>query len=91
MYGEAGVLQDRVEVLALMAKGAGATRVNGFDVARMNRRNATVTAPCTASVLARRRGGIPSRARATTAPNRVRMRIQRSIEPSWFPQTPVSL
>ena len=50
-----------------------------------------VTAACTASVLARSRAGTLFFETATTPPNSARIRIQRSIEPSWFPHTPVSL
>ncbi len=62
--------------------------MNGFEVVMMNSTNTKVISPCTPSVLARSRGGTEFFAAATQAPNRVRIRTQRSIEPSWFPQTP---
>ena len=57
----------------------------------MNARNAAPIAPCTDSTLARRPGGRCSPNTAAVAPNSARISTHSSIEPSWFPQTPVTL
>jgi hypothetical protein len=49
------------------------------------------TMPWIASTRARNVCGSSAPNTATAAPNSARMRIQSSIEPSWFPQTPVIL
>ena len=90
MEGERRVLQDRIEAAAFgrrLDRGA----ANGFDVSRMNSRNATAIEACTASTLARRVRGkfVPNS--ATAAPNSARISTHSSIEPSWFPQTPEML
>ena len=57
----------------------------------MKPKNATATVACTPSTRARRLGGRLPPQTATMAPNSVRISIQSSIEPSWFPQVPASL
>ena len=90
MDREAEVLQDRVEVAALERR-LRQTRRNGFEVTRMKRWNAAAIQACTASTLAFSVAGrLPPNA-ATSAPNSARIRTQSSIEPSWFPHTPVNL
>ena len=89
MDREADVLQHRVEVLP--STGAGTSRRNGFEVKRMKSRNAAAI-----QRLHREHDGLQRRAgcapnAATSAPNSARMSTQSSIEPSWFPQTPVTL
>ncbi len=90
MDREAEILQQRVEVLPFERRRARRAS-NGFEVMRMKARKAMVTAACTASVLARSRAGMLSRDSATTPPNSARIRTHSSIEPSWFPHTPVTL
>ena len=57
----------------------------------MKARKPTPIMPCTASTRAFSVGGRLLPNSATAAPNSARMRTQSSIEPSWFPQTPVIL
>ena len=57
----------------------------------MNSRKPTPIMPCTASTRARSSGGRLSQNSATAAPHSDSMNTHRSIEPSWFPQTPVIL
>ena len=57
----------------------------------MKARKAAPIAPCTASTRARRPGGRCSPKLAAAAPNSARISTHMSIEPSWFPQTPVTL
>jgi hypothetical protein len=57
----------------------------------MKAKKATPIEACTASTRALSAGGRLPPQVATIAPKSVRIRIQSSIEPSWFPQTPVTL
>ena len=91
MDGEADVLQDRIEVAALRA-APGSSRANGLEVKRMKRRKAAPIQPCTASTRRAQRGRAGCAPKtATSAPKSARISTQRSIEPSWLPQTPVTL
>ena len=62
--------------------GAPATRAKGFDVSRINRRNAAAIQDCTASTFARRSSGIDRENKATAAVNSESTKTQKSIEPS---------
>ena len=66
-------------------------RMNGFEVKMMKAKNATETEDCTASTRALRVGGRLPPNQAAIAPNSVRISTQSSIDPSWFPQTPLIL
>jgi hypothetical protein len=66
-------------------------RVNGFDVKRMKAKNAAATEDCTASTRALSVGGRLPPNQAAQAPKSVRISTHRRSEPSWFPQTPVTL
>ena len=55
----------------------------------MNSRKPTAIMPWTASTRARNAGGRLSLNSATAAAHSDSMNTHRSIEPSWFPQTPV--
>ena len=66
-------------------------RRNGLDVSRMNSRKPTAIMPCTASTRARRAGGKLSLNSATAAEHSDSMNTHSSMEPSWFPHTPVIL
>ncbi len=57
----------------------------------MNSRKPTAIMPCTASTRARSAGGRLLENSATAAAHSDSMKTHRSIEPSWFPQTPVIL
>ena len=54
----------------------------------MKSRKATLIRPCTASALALSVRGSERPKRATSAPKMARISTHKSIEPSWFPQTP---
>jgi hypothetical protein len=71
--------------------GGNASRVNGLDVKRMKAKNAAATEDCTARTRAFRVGGRFCPNQAAQAPNSVRISTQSRSEPSWFPQTPVTL
>lgn len=89
MYREADILKYRVEIPPSM--GAGFIRINGFEVIRMKRRNAAATNPCTERTFDRSVAGKLPLNQATKAPKNVRISTHRSIDPSWFPHTPVTL
>jgi hypothetical protein len=72
-------------------KGGVSSRRNGFEVKRMKAMKATPTAAWTDSTRARKRSGRLPPNHAAIAPNSARISTQRSIDPSWFPQTPVTL
>ena len=57
----------------------------------MNRMKATAIHDCTASTLAFSVSGRLPPNTATSAPNSARIRTHNSIEPSWFPHTPLIL
>ena len=57
----------------------------------MNSRNPVAIMPWTARTRARNAGGRLSLNSATAAAHSDSMNTHRSIEPSWFPQTPVIL
>ncbi len=57
----------------------------------MNRMKATAIHDCTASTLAFSVIGRLPPNTATSAPNSARIRTHSSIEPSWFPHTPLIL
>ena len=57
----------------------------------MNSRKPTPIRPWIASTRALRVGGRLRPNQATRAPNRARISTHRTIEPSWFPHTPVTL
>ena len=57
----------------------------------MKARKPTPIIACTASTRARSVGGRLRPNAATAAPNSARISTHRSIEPSWFPQTPATL
>ena len=57
----------------------------------MKARKAAAIRPCTESTRACRRAGKPSPKSATSAPKIARISAQSSMEPSWLPQTPVTL
>ena len=91
MDREADVLQDRVEVLPFQRRRIERART-GLEVRRMKRRKAAAIQPCTASTRARSaRGQVAAESRDQRAEAASRISTQRSIEPSWFPQTPVTL
>ena len=91
MDGEADVLKDRIEVVALDRRG-GRGGANGLEVRSMkSEEGGARSSACTERTSAFRRSGRFAPNAATSAPNSARMRTQRSIEPSWFPQTPVNL
>ena len=71
--------------------GGAAMRAKGSDVSRMNSRNAAAIQDWTQSTSPRRSAGMPREATATAAAKVARISTQSSIEPSWFPQTPVIL
>ena len=90
MDGEAGVLQDRIEVAALERRLRQAQeRVRGEQDEEIEGRRRSTTAPparCAFSVA----GRLPPNT-ATSAPNSARISTQSSIEPSWLPHTLVIL
>ena len=53
--------------------------------------NAVPIDACTDRTRARSRGGRLSPKTAAAAPNSARISTHSSIEPSWFPQTPLTL
>ncbi len=57
----------------------------------MKSTNAAAIHDCTASTLAFSVAGRLPPASATSAPNSARISTHSSIEPSWFPHTPVIL
>ena len=57
----------------------------------MKAKKATPTIAWTPSTRARSVGGRLPPNQAASAPNRARISTQSSIEPSWFPQTPLIL
>ena len=57
----------------------------------MNRMKATAIQDCTASTLALSVAGRLPPNIATSAPNSARISTHSSIEPSWFPHTPLIL
>ena len=71
--------------------GAGTRRRNGLEVVTMKARKAKPIQPCTESTSAFSRSGRLVPKAATRAPKSARMSTHRSIEPSWFPHTPVIL
>jgi hypothetical protein len=71
--------------------GGGNTRRNGLDVNTVKVRNPAAIQACTASARALRVAGRPCPNRATAAPKPASIRIHNSIDPSWFPHTPVIL
>jgi hypothetical protein len=71
--------------------GGVTSRRNGFEVNRMKAMKATPTEACTASTRARSLSGRLPPNHPAMAPKRARISTQSSIEPSWFPQTPVTL
>ncbi len=76
---------------SLPSMGAGQSRRNGFDVNRTKSRKATAIQAWTDRTSARSRSGRFWLNTATSAPNSARISTHRSIDPSWFPQTPVIL
>ena len=76
----------RIGLRSWPSNGAGIIRLNGFDVIRMNSRNAAVTQPCTDSTVALSVCGRRPPKIATRAENSTRISTHRSIEPSWLPQ-----
>ncbi len=63
-------------------------RRNGLEVSRIKRQNATAIDACTDSTLAFSVAGKLRPKAATAAPNSERINTHRTIDPSWFPQTP---
>ena len=57
----------------------------------MNRMKATAIQACTESTLALSESGKLPPNSATSAPNSARISTHNSIEPSWFPHTPLIL
>ena len=57
----------------------------------MNNRKPAPIMPCTASTRARNSRGKLVPKSATAAPHSARISTQSSIEPSWFPHTPLIL
>ncbi len=90
MKRERRVLQDRIEAVAV-EPAAVSRRRNGFDVSRMNSRNATEIDACTASTLAFSVAGRLLPNSATAAPKIDRISTHSTIEPSWFPHAPAIL
>jgi hypothetical protein len=62
-----------------------------LEVSRMKSRKAAAIQPCTAQHVGLQPVRQVRPKTATSAPNSARISTQRSIEPSWFPQTPVIL
>ena len=89
MEGEAGVLQQRVQIVAVdrrleqadeRVRGEQDEGEEGGGDRRLDRKDAG----------AQGGGRLPPQT-ATMAPKSVRISIQSSIEPSWLPQVPASL
>ena len=55
----------------------------------MNNRKPVAIIPCTASTRARRSGGRLPENKASAALHTPSMNTHRTIDPSWFPHTPV--
>ena len=62
--------------------GAGSSRRNGFDVARIKARNPTPIMPWTAITRARRVGGRLAPKPATAPPNSARINTHNTMDPS---------
>ena len=91
MDREAEVLQDRVEILALERR-RDRRRANGFEVEQDEQQEGDRDrSPARRARSAADVAGTACARSATSAPNSARMSTQSSIEPSWFPQTPVIL
>jgi hypothetical protein len=78
----ASPMSCRIGLRSRPSIGAGLSRANGFEVIRMNRKNAAPTMPWTDSTLACRVAGRLRPNAATRAPNSVRISTHNSIEPS---------
>ena len=83
--------QDLIGFNPLPSEGTGLRRKKGFDVNRINSKNATAISDCILRALAFNGGGIFRPHTATAAPNIDKIKTQSSIEPSWLPQTPLTL
>jgi len=85
--GEAEILQDWIEILAFGRRGLETGK--GIGREQDEGRNAVAMEACTDSVLARSFSGSERRDSATRAPKNTSTSAHSSIEPSWFPHTPV--
>ena len=89
MEGEAGSCSSGLTPCP--SGGGGQTRLKGLDAVSVNSRKPQATAPSTPMTRARKLAGKDRPRAATSPPNNVSIRTQSIIEPSWLPQTPVTL
>ena len=71
--------------------GGGNTRAKGFEVNSVKLRKPTAIQAWIASTRARKEGGRLRPKPATAAPKVARISTQSTMEPSWLPQTLVTL
>ena len=90
MHGEADVLEHRIEIAALdRRRGDAQERVRGDENEQIERRLRSRPAP-PAHGRSSDSGRLLPKA-ATRPPASARIATHSSIEPSWLPQTPVTL